>query len=181
MKSCMNIVSNRVIQDYKGLQFRLMGSTVQLATETLRPYQNVCHPCSSACISCCSSRSCGQTSKCSRRPTAPSNDSLERSDDRWLSEMYPFECGCSKRLVSVKLIGLSAETHAEARALMSGKERKAYTTAVQCMLDSPSKSDPVLVPGARNRYDDFVGQHINQTLTIHGTGNFLTWVFKLTH
>ncbi|KAJ4985270.1 FAD-binding domain-containing protein [Stagonosporopsis vannaccii] len=58
---------------------------------------------------------------------------------------------------------------------MSGKERKAYTTAVQCMLNSPSKSDPVLVPGARNRYDDFVAQHINQTLSIHGTGNFLTW------
>jgi tyrosinase len=65
-------------------------------------------------------------------------------------------------------------------ATMSGKERKAYTTAVQCMLDSPSKSDPALVPGARNRYDDFVGQHINQTLTIHGTGNFLTWVSNLT-
>src|SRR5690242_1070495 len=59
---------------------------------------------------------------------------------------------------------------------MSGEERKAYTTAVRCMLDSPSKSDPVLVPGARNRYDDFVAQHINQTRSIHGTGNFLTWV-----
>ncbi|KAF1365762.1 Di-copper centre-containing protein [Lizonia empirigonia] len=58
---------------------------------------------------------------------------------------------------------------------MTGKERKAYTTAVQCMLSSPSNSDPSLVPGARNRYDDFVGQHINQTLSIHGTGNFLTW------
>jgi tyrosinase len=27
----------------------------------------------------------------------------------------------------------------------------------------------------QNRYDDFVAQHINQTLSIHGTGNFLTW------
>ncbi|KAL1611680.1 hypothetical protein SLS59_000399 [Nothophoma quercina] len=61
------------------------------------------------------------------------------------------------------------------RDSMSGKERKAYTAAVQCLLTSPSKSDPLLVPGAKNRYDDFVGQHINQTLTIHGTGNFLTW------
>jgi tyrosinase len=31
------------------------------------------------------------------------------------------------------------------------------------------------VPGAKSRYDDFVAQHINQTLSIHGTGNFLTW------
>ncbi|KAJ8116538.1 hypothetical protein OPT61_g2067 [Boeremia exigua] len=58
---------------------------------------------------------------------------------------------------------------------MPAPERKAYITAVQCLLKAPSKSDPALVPGARNRYDDFVAQHINQTETIHGTGNFLTW------
>ena len=58
---------------------------------------------------------------------------------------------------------------------MSSKERKAYIKAVQCMFTSPSKSDPALVPGAKNRYDDFVAQHINQTTTIHGTGNFLSW------
>jgi tyrosinase len=43
------------------------------------------------------------------------------------------------------------------------------------MISSPAKSDPALVPGARSRYDDFVAQHINQTNTIHGTGNFLSW------
>jgi tyrosinase len=58
---------------------------------------------------------------------------------------------------------------------MSTTERKAYISAVQCMFSSPSKSDPARVPGARTRYDDFVGQHINQTLFIHGTGNFLSW------
>lgn len=58
---------------------------------------------------------------------------------------------------------------------MSAKERKAYSSAVKCMYTSPSKSDPELVPGARTRYDDFVGQHINQTRSIHGTGNFLSW------
>ncbi|KAJ5013042.1 Tyrosinase-like protein orsC [Colletotrichum sp. SAR 10_99] len=57
----------------------------------------------------------------------------------------------------------------------SDKEKKAYISAVQCMLTSPSKSDPEFAPGARNRYDDFVAVHINQTTTIHGTGNFLTW------
>ncbi|KAE8844261.1 hypothetical protein PTNB85_02526 [Pyrenophora teres f. teres] len=59
--------------------------------------------------------------------------------------------------------------------VMSAEERKAYISAVQCMYSSPSKSDPALVPGARTRYDDFVAQHINQTRSIHGTGNFLTW------
>jgi tyrosinase len=52
---------------------------------------------------------------------------------------------------------------------MSAQERKAYISAVQCMFNSPSKSDPATVPGARNRYDDFVAQHINQTLSIHAT------------
>ncbi|KAF6806351.1 FAD binding domain containing protein [Colletotrichum musicola] len=60
-------------------------------------------------------------------------------------------------------------------AAFSTKERKEYIAAVQCLLTSPSKSDPSFAPGARNRYDDFVAVHIDQTRTIHGTGNFLTW------
>jgi hypothetical protein len=88
------------------------------------------------------------------------------------------------------------ETDACARNNMGSKDRKAYITAVKCMFSSPSKSDPAMIPGAKvrlkstnafdmkqpltryskqNRYDDFVAQHINQTLSIHGTGNFLTW------
>jgi tyrosinase len=34
---------------------------------------------------------------------------------------------------------------------MGSDERKAYIEAVQCMLSSPSKSNPVEVPGARVR------------------------------
>ncbi|EFQ33949.1 hypothetical protein CGRA01v4_12430 [Colletotrichum graminicola] len=60
-------------------------------------------------------------------------------------------------------------------ASLSSTEKKEYISAVQCMLTSPSKSDPAFAPGARNRYDDFVAVHINQTVQIHGTGNFLTW------
>lgn len=58
---------------------------------------------------------------------------------------------------------------------MSSNERKAYIKAVKCMLTSPSKSDSAEVPGARNRHDDFVAQHINQTLTVHESGKFLSW------
>ncbi|KAK1981675.1 hypothetical protein LZ30DRAFT_592215 [Colletotrichum cereale] len=58
---------------------------------------------------------------------------------------------------------------------LSGTERKAYTSAVNCLQAKPSRLRATLAPGARNRYDDFVAVHINQTLTIHGTGNFLTW------
>ncbi|KAK1566059.1 uncharacterized protein LY79DRAFT_529483 [Colletotrichum navitas] len=58
---------------------------------------------------------------------------------------------------------------------LSGAERKAYTSAVNCLRAKPSKLRATLAPGARNRYDDFVAVHINQTQTIHATGNFLTW------
>ncbi|KAJ0122034.1 fad binding domain-containing protein [Diaporthe amygdali] len=58
---------------------------------------------------------------------------------------------------------------------LTPEEKKDYIGAVQCLLTLPSKSDPAFAPGARNRYDDFVAVHINQTLSIHGTGNFLTW------
>ncbi|KAK8088223.1 Tyrosinase-like protein orsC [Apiospora hydei] len=58
---------------------------------------------------------------------------------------------------------------------MTAVERKAYTKAVNCLLNKPSKYDPNVVPGAKSRYDDFVAQHINQTMSIHGTGNFLSW------
>lgn len=32
-----------------------------------------------------------------------------------------------------------------------------------------------MAPGAKTRFDDFVATHINQTLSIHYTGNFLSW------
>ncbi|KAH7320654.1 hypothetical protein B0I35DRAFT_198537 [Stachybotrys elegans] len=58
---------------------------------------------------------------------------------------------------------------------ISKKERKEYIKAVKCLQSLPAKSNPSFAPGARTRYDDFVATHINQTLSIHGTANFLTW------
>ncbi|CAH0043243.1 unnamed protein product [Clonostachys rhizophaga] len=58
---------------------------------------------------------------------------------------------------------------------LSSNEKKDYINAVLCLTKQPSKADPAFAPGARTRYDDFVAVHINQTLSIHGTGNFLTW------
>ena len=58
---------------------------------------------------------------------------------------------------------------------LSNTERTAYINAVLCLQKKPSQEDPSLFPGARTRYDDFVAVHLNQTLSIHGTGNFLTW------
>ena len=56
---------------------------------------------------------------------------------------------------------------------LSKKERKSYTDAVLCLQKKQTKTPVSLLPGARSRYDDWVGTHINQTLNIHYTGTFL--------
>jgi hypothetical protein len=49
---------------------------------------------------------------------------------------------------------------------MKSDERKAYIEAVQCMLSSPSKSDPIAVPGARVRQASVVNRiQCNHALT----------------
>jgi len=58
---------------------------------------------------------------------------------------------------------------------LSKADRKAYINAVLCLQSKKSILDPVTYPGAKTRYDDFLTIHIAQTLTIHGTGNFLGW------
>ncbi|KXJ93661.1 hypothetical protein Micbo1qcDRAFT_220302 [Microdochium bolleyi] len=60
-------------------------------------------------------------------------------------------------------------------ATLSNAEKREYIRAVKCLMDAPSKIPEGVAPGAKSRYDDFVAVHINQTLTIHFTGNFLSW------
>jgi len=64
------------------------------------------------------------------------------------------------------------------RGDISTTERKAYLDGVLCLLNTPSKLDPARYPGAKNRYDDFVVVHMNQTLSIHGTVCLYPLVFK---
>ncbi|ORX98727.1 hypothetical protein BCR34DRAFT_593116 [Clohesyomyces aquaticus] len=54
-------------------------------------------------------------------------------------------------------------------------ERAQYVAAVQCIMTKPSKMSASQFPGVKNRYDDFVAIHLQQTLNIHGTANFLSW------
>ncbi|MBW0462316.1 hypothetical protein O181_002031 [Austropuccinia psidii MF-1] len=58
---------------------------------------------------------------------------------------------------------------------LSKEERRSYIDAVLCLQSKPSITPSSEVPGAKSRYDDFVATHINQTLYIHGTANFLSW------
>lgn len=56
---------------------------------------------------------------------------------------------------------------------LSKNERKAYTDAVLCLQKKQTKTPASLIPGARSRFDDWVGTHVNQTMNIHYTGTFL--------
>jgi len=61
------------------------------------------------------------------------------------------------------------------RSALSKAQRKSYTDAVLCLQCKPSLLNSTEVPGARNRYDDFLAVHINQTIYIHLSGFFLPW------
>jgi len=65
-------------------------------------------------------------------------------------------------------------TYMHHRSTLSATSKKAYINAVLCLQSKPSRTSS-WAPGAKSRYDDFVAVHISQTLTIHGTGNFLSW------
>lgn len=58
----------------------------------------------------------------------------------------------------------------ESRSTLHHSEKKAYIGAVQCLAKLPPKTPAGVAAGAKNRYDDLVATHINQTLSIHGTG-----------
>jgi hypothetical protein len=69
---------------------------------------------------------------------------------------YTSSCDISKAPVRKEWLSLSDD------------EKIAYINAVKCLMDKPSISGAA-VPGAKSRFDDFVGVHINQTLSIHAT------------
>lgn len=52
------------------------------------------------------------------------------------------------------------------RATFSTTEKKNYIKAVQCMSKLAPKTPKEKCPGCRNRYDDFVATHINQTFSV---------------
>ncbi|KAF4782518.1 hypothetical protein HER10_EVM0013273 [Colletotrichum scovillei] len=58
---------------------------------------------------------------------------------------------------------------------LSKSEKLDYINAVKCLQSRPARTPASQSSGAKTRFDDFVATHINQTLTIHYTGNFLSW------
>jgi len=60
-------------------------------------------------------------------------------------------------------------------------ERRAYIRALKCLAAKPNTISNTIVPGARNRVDDFTAAHILQTPYIHGNGPFLSFHRYMVH
>ncbi|PYH47062.1 tyrosinase family protein [Aspergillus saccharolyticus JOP 1030-1] len=58
---------------------------------------------------------------------------------------------------------------------LSPSERTDYIDALWCMRSRPSRLPNHQFPGVRDRLDDFVTTHINNTLRIHNNGLLLPW------
>ena len=67
------------------------------------------------------------------------------------------------------------------RGSMTAQQRKDYVKAVKCIYNKPARSSTNDVPGARNRLDDFVAAHIQQSNKIHFNGYLYSWHRHFVH
>lgn len=58
---------------------------------------------------------------------------------------------------------------------MSNEDRKSFTDAIMCLKEVPTTADASVYPGVKSRYDEYVATHINMTMNIHVTADFLAW------
>jgi tyrosinase len=58
---------------------------------------------------------------------------------------------------------------------MSNDDRKSFTDAIMCLKEVPTTVDASEYPGVKSRYDEYVATHINMTMGIHVTADFLAW------
>jgi tyrosinase len=55
---------------------------------------------------------------------------------------------------------------------MTADDRKDYSRAVYCLMNTPSRYNKTEFPGARTRFDDYVAHHISVTPIHHGSVRF---------
>jgi tyrosinase len=128
----------------------------------------------------------------STAPTAHESDTLtakaSRNLDAYLAKKgYPNPKKCNKNNVAVRKEWYVLEAQEilygpdTNRSTLSSGEKLNYIKAVQCMSTSPARTPAGIAAGAKNRYDDFVVTHINQTLSIHGTVSYMLLSHLLPH
>ncbi|KAH0209235.1 Di-copper centre-containing protein, partial [Aureobasidium melanogenum] len=62
---------------------------------------------------------------------------------------------------------------------MSKEDRKSFTDAATCLMNTPPQrmhaDQAADYPGIKSRHDEYVATHINLTMHIHATADFLGW------
>lgn len=62
---------------------------------------------------------------------------------------------------------------------MSKAARKSFTDAITCLQALPPQvmtaDEAPSYPGVKSRFDEYLATHINYTLSIHFTADFLAW------
>jgi tyrosinase len=59
---------------------------------------------------------------------------------------------------------------------MSNEDRKSFTDAIMCLKQTLASAEGSATgPGVLSRYDEYVATHINMTMNIHVTADFLAW------
>ncbi|KAK3377078.1 hypothetical protein B0T24DRAFT_677935 [Lasiosphaeria ovina] len=88
-------------------------------------------------------------------------------------------------VLCLPLLGLASDQHAsvdpevqaakdvlqlQKQGSLSEPEREDYINAVHCLANKTGQISQVDIPGARTRYDDFVGCHLQQSPFVHADG-----------
>ncbi|KAK2764582.1 hypothetical protein FQN54_009277 [Arachnomyces sp. PD_36] len=64
---------------------------------------------------------------------------------------------------------------------MRDDDRKSYVSAIQCLMEKPSRYETGVVPASNSLFSDFAASHANVSLSIHQTGTFLSWHREFLH
>lgn len=75
----------------------------------------------------------------------------------------------------MRSINHQCRTKSPTRGSLTKRQRKSYIDAVHCLTHKPAQTPLSEIPGVRNRYDDFVGSHLQQTPFVHADGLFLPY------
>ncbi|KAK4448696.1 Grixazone synthase [Podospora aff. communis PSN243] len=102
-------------------------------------------------------------------PEAAASKRINKLQDQYRKHIHdtikPRKTGCTKKNILER----------KEWGSLSKKDRLSYISAVHCLANLTALTPPTAIPGARTRYDDFVGSHILQTLFVHASGLFLPY------
>lgn len=70
---------------------------------------------------------------------------------------------------------IAARILSSSRSTLSKSQKLDYIDSVNGLAKKPARTPSAIAAGAKSRYDDLVVTQIQQSLSIHGTGDFLSW------